>query len=149
MRKQTNAEWQRARADAIAKIPSPHKRMCLICFLWYRQVGSHIVQRHKMTARQYRVHFNLEVKKGILPPDLKELYGKQALENGTYKNLKKGKKFRFKKGQSGVGIYKRSPITQQRLSGLYKLTKKYNERTNHNPNNFGKKRPQKIEGRIS
>ncbi len=92
------------------------KIQCLICGEWFRQVGSHVVQRHGMTAREYRAKYGLDVKKGQLPKDLKELYGKQALENGTYKNLESGKKFRFKKGDK-VGIYKRSEQTLKRLRG--------------------------------
>jgi len=113
-------DWQRRKSGAYA----PNKIQCLICGNWYRQVGSHIVQRHDMTARQYREKFHLEVKKGILPPDLKALFGKQALENGTWKNLKVGKKFWFKKGQAGVGKYDRSPITMERLKHLHKLRNK-------------------------
>jgi len=97
---------------------------CLICGKYYRQVGSHIFGTHKMTARQYREDFELEVKKGILPDDLQKLYAEQALENGTWKNLKVGKKFWFKKGQKGIGVYQRSPITIERLKKLHKLRKK-------------------------
>lgn len=49
------------------------------------------------------------------------------MENGTYKNLESGAKFRFKKGQIGVGVYKRSPITIERISNL---GKKYGRRKN-------------------
>lgn len=95
------------------------KIQCLICDKWYRQVGSHITQTHKLTARAYREEFKLEVRRGILPDDLRELYGNHALENGTYKNLKNGKKHRFKKGQEGLGVYERSPITIERLKKLH------------------------------
>jgi hypothetical protein len=78
-----------------------------------------------MTAREYREFFDLEVKKGLLTPELRDLYGKQAIENGTWKNLKKGRKYRFKKGQRGVGKYKRSHITMARLKKLHTKTKRY------------------------
>ena len=112
-------EWTRNKRGKYAD----NKIECLVCGKYYRQVGTHIVQMHDMTAREYREYFELEVKKGILPDDLRKLYGEQALENGTYKNLKIGKKFWFKKGQKGVGIYQRSPITIERLKKLHKLTK--------------------------
>lgn len=96
---------------------------CLICGKWYVQVGSHVFQFHKMTARDYREMFNLEVKRGTVPTWYRKLKGDQALENKTYKNLlKAGKKFRFKKG-ANVGRYKRSPITLERLKNLYKFNK--------------------------
>lgn len=98
------------------------KIQCLICGKWYIQVGSHITQKHRMTAREYREYFDLEVRRGITPMWFRKLKGDQALENGTYKNLKAGKRFRFKKGDK-VGRYKRSWITMERLRVLHKMNK--------------------------
>ena len=61
------------------------------------QVGSHIVQRHGMTAREYREQFDFPVKKGIICQEYRQKKAKQALENGTYKNLEAGKPFRYDK----------------------------------------------------
>jgi len=83
---------------------SPDKKKCIICGKWYRQVGSHITQRHGMTCREYRELYDLPVKRGILPNDLRELKGKQAKENGTCKNLKLGKKFHFTKDDKRAKI---------------------------------------------
>lgn len=116
------AEWQRAKQDRLASEPSDTKVQCLICGRYYVQVGSHIVQRHNITAREYREYYELEVKRGTVPDWFRELKGKQALENGTFKNLKVGKKFWFKKGQKGVGVYKRSPITLERIRKIQKLS---------------------------
>jgi len=96
---------------------------CLICKKWFVQLGSHVVQVHKMTAREYREHFKLEVKRGIVPRWFRELKGNQALSNETYKNLEASEKFRFKKGDKNIGRYKRSPITLERLKVLYKFNK--------------------------
>ena len=112
------ARYQRDIADKLSIKPAKNKIQCLICGHWYRQVGTHIVLRHEMTAREYREHFNLEVKKGMLPPDYREFKAQQCLENGTWKNLKVGKKFWFKKGSKIAGHYKRSPITLERLRHL-------------------------------
>ncbi len=121
--KQTNKNWNdyrtrkaKEKRDKEAEKPSDLKIQCQICGRWYRQVGSHIVQRHKMLAREYREKYGFDVKKGQLPDDLRALYGKQALENGTVKNvIEGGKKYRFKKKQKGIGIYKRSEQTMKRL----------------------------------
>jgi len=86
---------------------------CAVCGRNYRQVGTHIVQVHKMTAREYRKKYGFDVKRGQLPTDLKKLKGSQVFENGTVKNLEAGKKFHFVKGQSVN--YQRSPQTMQRL----------------------------------
>jgi len=75
-----------------------------------------------MTAREYREYHDLEVKRGTTPAWYRELKGNQALENGTFKNLKVGARFRFKKGQKGVGVYKRSPITLERIRKIQKLS---------------------------
>ena len=111
--------YQKSWAQASRGKEAKNKIQCLICSRWYRQVGSHIVQKHEMTAREYRELFDLERKRGILPPDLRELKGEQALENGTWENLKIGKKFWFKKGVSNN--YKRSKVTLERLKNLHKL----------------------------
>ena len=81
-------------------------------------MGSHIVQRHGITARQYREEYELEVKRGTVPEWYRKLKGEQALKNGTFKNLEAGAKFRFKPGDK-VGVYKRSPVTLERLANAY------------------------------
>lgn len=113
-------EWQLNKADEKALKPSKNKIQCQICLKWYRQVGSHIVNRHQMLAKDYRYEYGFDVKRGQLPEDLRELKASQVFENGTVKNLKKGKVFWFKKGQKGVGIYKRSKQTVERLKKQFK-----------------------------
>lgn len=122
-----NAQWLRDKKDKEASIPDKTKIQCLICGRYYRQVGTHIYARHNMTAREYREKYGFDVKKGQVSEDLRILYGQQALENGTYKNLKQGIKYWFKKGQKGVGVYQRSDETLERLKLLYKLNKKRHE----------------------
>ena len=90
---------------------------CLICGKYYRQLGTHVVQRHGMTALEYRKYFGFDLYETThtLAPDLRDLYGEQALENGTYKNLEKGRDTRYKKGDKGIGNYHRSKETMARL----------------------------------
>jgi len=119
-----NAEWTRRRDDKIASIPAKNKLQCQVCGKWYRKVGSHVWQKHKMSAREYREAYGFDVKKGQLPDDLKKLKADYAKENETMNNvIEGGKKYRFKKGQKGVGIYKRSQQTLERLKTLYKYSK--------------------------
>lgn len=115
-------EWQRNRRGKYEE----GKIQCLICGKWYHQIGSHVKQFHKITARKYREAHDLEVKKGMLSPALKEKKARQAIENGTYKNLAVGKKFWFKKGSKTAGRYHRSHITLERLSNLGKKYGKQN-----------------------
>lgn len=123
-RSKENVIWQRKRREEIAKTPSDRKVQCLVCGLWYVQLCTHTVQVHGMTGREYREHFKLEVKKGVVPKWYKKKKGDQALENKTYKNLENGAKFRFVEGDTKAGRYKRSPITLERLKNLHKLNKK-------------------------
>lgn len=117
-------QWQQNKRKENAKIPSPEKIQCIICGGWYKQVGSHIYSTHHITCREYREEFELEVKRGLLPPEYRKFKEIQCKENGTIDNLKIGKKYWFKEGQQGIGIYKRSPITMERLKKLHTLKKK-------------------------
>lgn len=91
------------------------KIQCAICKEEHRQVGTHIIQRHNITARQYREKYGFDVKRGQLPMDLRKRKARHVLRNNTIENLKAGKKFHFKKGQEGLGKYKRSNQTMKRL----------------------------------
>ena len=113
-------EWHRKKRNAEALIPSKDKIQCLLCGRWYRQVGSHICQVHKMTARDYRAMVGFDVKRGQLPDDLRQLYREQVFENKTVKNLKAGRRFWFVKGDPRAGIYRRSAQTLERLRTQFK-----------------------------
>jgi hypothetical protein len=112
--------YQRKRHDEAASVPGPDKVQCLLCGKWYVQLGTHVFQRYGMTGREYRELFDLEVKRGIVPEWYRKLKGNIALDNNTYKNLEKGANFRFKHGQKGVGVYKRSETTIEWLRNLHK-----------------------------
>jgi len=116
-------QWQKDWRDMIASEPDDNKLQCQICGKWYKQVGSHIYQEHKMTAREYRKEYGFDLKKGQTTGDYKELKHRQVFQCGGVKNLITGKKFRFHKGQKGIGVYTRSAETLERLKTLYKLNK--------------------------
>lgn len=120
------AEGQRKRLDKrrVAKYGKDRLVQCKICHKWYRQVGSHVFNTHGMTAREYREQYGFDVKRGQLPPDYRELKAEHVFENRTVENLEAGKEFRFKKGQEGIGVYKRSEQTMKRLRGMDQLFKK-------------------------
>jgi hypothetical protein len=103
---------------------------CEICGKYFVQICSHVVQTHKMTAREYKKEFGFDVKRGKVPFWYRGLKGSIAKKNGTEINvIEKGKKYWFKKSQKGVGVYERSPETLERLKNLYKKTKKYAKRS--------------------
>lgn len=114
-----NTRWQKEKRDYLASLEDPKKVQCLICGKWYVQVCSHVQQVHGMTKREYKKEFGLDVKRGVVPDWYRKLKGDQAMNNDTYKNLKAGEKYRFKKGDPKVGVYTRSQQTLERLrSGL-------------------------------
>jgi hypothetical protein len=106
-------EWQRRQRGKYKK----GKIQCQICGKWYRQLGTHVSSIHKIRAREYREMFGLDVKTGksTLSEDLRKLYGEQAKENGTFKNLKAGEKYWFKPNDRMAGRYTRSKETIERL----------------------------------
>jgi len=112
--KHYQANWQRERNNRLASKPSPNKLKCEICGRYYVQVGSHIVQAHKVIARQYREAYGFDVKRGQLPEWYRQLKEDICRDNGTIKNLEAGAAYRFKKGDK-VGTYERSAQTLERL----------------------------------
>ncbi len=119
--REKSVAYHLAKYDEAASIPSDDKIQCLLCGKWYVQIGGHVFQRHNMTAREYKEMMKLEVKRGVVPLWYRKLKGDIAIENETYKNIiESGRKFRFKKGQKGIGNYERSPITIARLRKNWK-----------------------------
>jgi predicted nucleic acid-binding Zn ribbon protein len=114
--KESRTNWQRAKRDKEAMIPSPDKVQCQICKKYYVQVCSHIYLVHGMEARDYKKKYGLDIKRGNVPKWYRKEKGEITLENKTYRNLlETGKKFWFKKGDKTIGRYKRSPQTMERL----------------------------------
>ena len=97
--------------------PSEDTIQCLVCDKYYRQVGSHITQKHNMTAREYREIYGLEVKRGLTKGSYRELKAEQARESGVIEPnlLEAGKATRFKKGQEGIGVYDRAEATLEKI----------------------------------
>ena len=124
-----NTEMNRLKRLKQAEEPSPLKLQCQICGRWYKKVGSHIWQTHKMTAREYRKEYGFDVKRGQLTDVGRKVMHDHVFSNGTVNNLKAGEVNWFKKGQKGVGVYKRSEQTMNRLKEQGKIIgKKYNKK---------------------
>lgn len=96
------AEYQRRRQDEKSSEPKPDKVKCLLCGRYYVQVGTHIIQRHHITAREYRELNDLPLTRGIIPPHYRKLKREQTLASGVIqKNLiEKGESTRFNKGHT-------------------------------------------------
>jgi len=116
-------EWHRKYRDKVA-IGGDNKVKCIECGKWYIQVGSHVVQRHGFeTAREYRVHFDIDRKRGLTAGDYRRRKGQAVFQNGTVSNLEKGKKYRFVDNDPRAGRYTRSKQTMDRLKKLHLFNK--------------------------
>ena len=71
---------------------------CLICGGLYKHIGSHVVQKHKMTAREYKIKFNLPLKKGLIVKSVAEKMRANLTDEAIAHVTKAGEKTRYKKG---------------------------------------------------
>jgi len=122
--KVVNAERLKEKRDAINHARwnkfEVGKEKCVICEAegvdaWYWAVCHHASHRHGVGEREYKKLIGADHKKGRIPPKLKRLKARQVFENGTVKNLAKGKSKRYKKGDPRAGRYERSEETLTRL----------------------------------
>jgi predicted nucleic acid-binding Zn ribbon protein len=89
---------QREQNDKRASQPSPDKKKCAICGLWFKKVVSHVWQRHHLTAREYKEFIDAPLRKGILTEDKRE-YLRSLAEGQGFAEMEKllGKKLVSKK----------------------------------------------------
>lgn len=122
-------EWQRSQWGKPPEVEGT-KVQCPICDRWYVQLATHVIQRHEYdNAREFREDMGWDVKRGTVPDWYRELKAEITKDNGTIKNLKKGKKYWFIKGDKTAGKYERSKQTLERLrqQGL-KIGRRYGGR---------------------
>ena len=85
---------------------------CLICRVYFVFLGAHVYQKHQLLMEDYKNIFGLDKKRGRTKGQFRLL---KAKTNKGIKNLRKGKQFRFVKGDKVAGRYVRSKETQRRL----------------------------------
>lgn len=88
------------------------------CGKWCRDLARHITRHHKITVREYKQMFGLNMNASLISKSTKEKLRQAVQKHKTYVNLEKGKKYRFKKGETTVQNYKRSAQTKSRLRKL-------------------------------
>lgn len=97
---------------------------CEICGEHHDRVVSHVRQKHGMSAREYKIKFGFDLKKGICSKESSERTRVKTLANKEKVidiNLKKkGQKSRFKKGAEGRTKDKVSEQTRIRLRNRLK-----------------------------
>ncbi len=98
------------------------KFICQICKGQFKHLSSHIYHRHKLLARQYKERFGLPYNMALVNDDIRL---KQRQANIRHKDINRrnlvaaGKKFRFKKGQTGqrrISEYERKKYIKQILN---------------------------------
>jgi len=83
-----------------------------------RDLARHITRHHKITAREYKKMFGLNLNTSLISEQTKEKLRKAVQKHKTYVNLEKGRKHQFKKGDNTVQTYKRSEESKVRLRTL-------------------------------
>ena len=92
---------------------------CEECGRWYRGLLSHITRHHRISGREYKTKWGLDMKESLLSASILKKFSVQAYETGANKRL--SDKFRFKKGETTVQRYDRSEHTKRRLRILKKI----------------------------
>ena len=95
---------------------------CAECGRWYRGLARHITRHHKITTREYKLKWGIDLKESLISKEMTKKLRNANLKHKTYRNLQAGESYRFKKGDSRRQHYKRSEQTKKRLRILRKLT---------------------------
>jgi len=91
-----------------------------ICGRSCRDLVRHITRHHKIPVREYKKLLGLDLNESLMSRRTTLSLSQKNIENKTYQNLIKGKKYRLKKGESRVQSYDRSEQSKTRLRNLKK-----------------------------
>ena len=100
--------------------------VCHICGKSFRKLASHVVQKHKIEARDNKVTFGLNTTIGLVTDELREKLSENVNNHPEVilRNLiKKGKKTRYAKGAEGRTRAKVSPQLKMQLKDRLKTAK--------------------------
>ncbi len=75
--------------------------LCLECGKEYRHLGSHVSQKHRLLARDYKIKHGLDVGASLIEPDIQEKLRASNVAHADLirTNLMKGASSRIKKGE--------------------------------------------------
>ena len=94
---------------------------CNECGLWYKGLARHITKRHRISTREYKKKWGLDMKEPLLGASTLKKLREQAYKTGANKRLERTR-FQFKKGETTVQRYERSEQTKRRLRLLKRIT---------------------------
>lgn len=92
---------------------------CEICGLYFNSVCAHANKKHKVSAREYKLRFGLKLTKPVSSSNLISKLSEAALKRDTKYLIECGKKYRYKKGESG----KKSCSEQEKIEMRKRLDK--------------------------
>jgi hypothetical protein len=103
--------------------PIADAHRCEECGRWYRALARHITRHHKITTREYKIKWGLNLKEPLMGEAVRAKLRAAVYNKETYKNLELGRPYRFKKGERTFQNYRRSEQTKRKLRILKKLSK--------------------------
>jgi hypothetical protein len=96
---------------------------CEICGQFFKRPLTHVRQKHFLEEREYKQQFGFDLKKGICSKESSAISREKIFANYDRcikRNLAKGEKHRFKKGDKGRTKDKVSAQTRNRLKDRLK-----------------------------
>ena len=94
---------------------------CEECGRWYKGLSRHITRHHRISAREYKKKWGLDMKEQLLSAATLRRLSVLAYVTGVNKNLTG--EFRFKKGKTKIQEYERSEQTKRRLRMLKRFAR--------------------------
>lgn len=92
-------------AYGIIEYNAEGKPKCEICEEYFDRVASHVRQKHDISAKEYKIKYGFDLKKGICSKQSKLKSRERVLENYdkvvSDNLIKKGENTRFKEGSKG------------------------------------------------
>ena len=75
-----NKRWTKYNEERHNK-KEPGKIQCVLCEGWYHKVCSHVVQKHRITSKEYKDLIGVSHESGIMSKRSKEIARKRVYEN--------------------------------------------------------------------
>jgi len=98
--------------------PIADAHRCEYCGKWCRALARHITRHHRITTREYKVKWGINLKEPLIGESVLAKLREAVRKSGMYKNLEAGRPYRFKEGQNTTQSYRRSEQTKKRLRVL-------------------------------
>jgi len=94
---------------------------CLICHKWYQSLATHLLYKHEMTIKQYKILFNIPLKHGygLVGIILKAKLSQQGKKNAILEVFKQGRQ----KSINNPVLYRKSQRNNMTQLGLKTLKK--------------------------